>query len=188
MERKKYFQLKFIKKQVIVIIFVLFVGVGCSLPKNKVNTEDFSNQTNKPENQEQESFQKNNLDFNSEVFQNDEYNYKISLPVSWKAYSTYKGNIIAPSPKEFPSDPVILTGNPPELNFQISYLTDTTSSSYVNSVLKEAEKIGSNKYKRRSDDSLIYIKQHGDGIIKIFSSDSNYSYNDDIFKSIDFIK
>ncbi|MFH1537062.1 MAG: hypothetical protein ABID45_03680 [Patescibacteria group bacterium] len=101
----------------------------------------------------------------------------------WKAYSEYDGKIIASSPSQFPSTPLVLTGIPPTLDFRIEVLTNNTITSYASSFLEDYVRDGQ-KYTK--DGKILYLVQHGKDIIKIYSSDSDYDQNDNIFNSLRF--
>ena len=120
-----------------------------------------------------------------EIYKNSVYGYEITLPASWKAYSESDGKVIASSPSKFPQNPLILTGTPPALDFQIEVVANNDITSYVNSFLSDAVKVGS-KYIR--DGKVFYLAQNRSSIVKIFSSNSNYDKNDAIFNSLKLAK
>ncbi len=140
---------------------------------------------------------------NWQVYRNEAYDYEIELPAHWVAYSEYDGSVIekADSPENFPDNPLILTGTPrgtgamPILNFQIEFISNMTVSKYKNSFLGDVQqstelqvKSGQTGIKLAKNEKVFFLIEMNNNLLKVYSSDSEYIYNDRIFTSIKFIE
>ena len=129
---------------------------------------------------------------NWQTYQNEEFGFEVKLPSNWKAYSEYDRSVIASSAKEFPNNPLILTGIPPDLNFQIEIIQNMNLKDYQNNFFAdiktveelqtETKKTGLKLYR---DNDIFFLIQIEDNLLKIFSN-KNYLSNDQIFSSIKF--
>ncbi len=139
----------------------------------------------------------------NETFINYVYGYKIDLPNNWKMYSEFDGEVIASNPKNFLQEQLILTGEPPAVNFQINldegadingtnnvgksnkgfFLRDL---SFVKNMTIKSGEVGQ-KYKSKSEDSYSFFMQTKKGLLTLTLDNNNLIF-DNIISSLVLIK